>query len=134
VQEQFALPGERGSLDEQDAPETPESKRANAKKLLDRSPGLIHAATALVAADGREVRPAFHCDEAHAVPGSIPWRLMSLGDKLRVITACLDLSGFGGAADSKFPGEDDEGAPHSVGAVEVREGDGDQAAGGASGS
>ena len=87
VQEQFALPGERGSVDEPATAETPEAKRENAKRLLDRAPGLIHAATALVGADGREVRPAFHCDEAHAVPGSFPWRLMSLGDKLRVITA-----------------------------------------------
>jgi hypothetical protein len=134
VQEQFALPGERGSLDEPAAPDTPESKRENAKKLLDRSPVLIHSATVLIGADGREVRPAFHCDEAHAVPGSFPWRLMSLGDKLRVITAILDESGFGGAADSKFSGEDAEGTTHGVGALEVREGDGDPAAGGAPGS
>ena len=40
---------------------------------MGKVPALVHNGTSFVNGDAI-VRPAFHCDDAHAVPGSVAWR------------------------------------------------------------
>lgn len=108
ISEMFLLPGARPSEGDSPSKEpvrgSEDQRLAEAKRLLAVAPGLIHSATSFVDTSGMAVRPAFHCDEASAVPGSFPWAMVALEDKLRVIVGCLEVSGFGGAADVEFPG------------------------------
>lgn len=111
VKEQLGLPG--------DVPGEPKSsaeKDQHTRSLLNVAAPLIHQLTWLSGASG-PIRPAFHCDESHAVPGSVPWAMVRLADKLAVVTTLLDLCGCGGAAEARFSGEDGEGSSHGVGAV-----------------
>jgi hypothetical protein len=93
-------PGEHAPIDE--AKLTLEQKRARAKKNLDEAAAVVHLGTSFVSGDSI-VRPAFHYDEAHAVPGSIPWRYVSVEDKVLIVNTVLRLTGYGGAEDARFP-------------------------------
>lgn len=102
--------------------------------LLRNCAPVIHASTSFVDAEGRALRPAFHCDLEHAVAGSVPWELMTLRDKLAVIQGSLELSGFGGAAEATFSSRGSAGGSPGVGALEGSEGHGQGAEGGPPGS
>lgn len=125
VLEMFALPGARASASAEGAEP---DLNAMASQLLELAPALIRSATSLTNADGSPLRPAFHSDDSTAVPGSIPWRLLRLEEKLDVVLAILQLSGVGGAAGAGFPGGDGKGSGDGVGAVAPGTGDGPAAA------
>lgn len=126
--EPYGLPGARVPVEDSQRV----SKRDRIAETLAKAPPIIHAGTVLINADGSEIRPAFHCDEAHAVPGSIPWRLVCVPDKLKVVYSIMSLSGYGGAAEHRFSGGDGGGAVHGVGAVAGGEGDAEVTTPGAS--
>lgn len=89
--------------------------------IMDKiAPSLLHGATALADGDGNPtIRPAFHFDDDHKVPGSIPARYLRLSDKILLITAILNNSGLGGAVpEAQFPAGDGEGLSRGVGTVE----------------
>jgi len=101
VLEHFALPG---AYPKAKAPPTSGERVRNVLRMIESAPALVHRWTAFAGEDGAEVRPAFHCDDAHAVAGSQPWAELSIGDKLTVVNAFMDLTGFGGAAEEdEFP-------------------------------
>lgn len=91
----LGLPGARAGAEKLD-------RVAQLEAMLKSAP-IVHAGTAFAGPDGGEVRPAFHCDEAHAVPGSVPWDSLSFDSKLEVMNTLLELGGFGGAAAHQFP-------------------------------
>lgn len=103
VLEHFALPGAYPK--DRNAASSPVKERVgNVMRMIESAPALVHRCTAFAGADGADVIPAFHCDDAHAVPGSQPWDELSIGDQLLVLNTFMDLSGFGGAADgAEFP-------------------------------
>lgn len=94
------LPGERPPIEQKEL--TPDQKRARAKKNFEEAAALVHNGTSFLNGDD-VVRPAFHCDDAHAVPGSVAWRHLSVEDKVRVINGITRVSGYGGAEDVRFP-------------------------------
>ncbi len=98
--ESHGNPGEHAPNDE--APLTLQQKHARAKKNLDEAAAVVHLGTSFVSGDAI-VRPAFHYDEAHSVPGSIPWRYVSVEDKVLIVNTVLRLTGYGGAEDARFP-------------------------------
>lgn len=125
VAEMFGPPGARPESVSQGGER---DREAETRLLLACSPAMVHVATALAGDDGGEIRPAFHCDEAHAVSGSFPWRMVRFEDKLDVILAILELSGVGGAAGAAFHGSEREGSGDGVGIVAPGESDGNAAA------
>jgi hypothetical protein len=126
----LGLPGARPGIKVDEG----EQKVSQVEFILRNCAPVVHTATSFATSDGGEVRPAFHCDEEHAVPGSVPWDLTSLSDKLGVIQGLLELSGFGGAANATFPAGGSGGRAAGVGALAGVEGDGEGAEGLASGS
>lgn len=98
-----------------DAQKIAEKDERHVRYLIEAGPALIHAATALSASDGSEIRPAFHADEAHAVPGSVPWRMLRFEDKAIVVETILSCSGYGGAASPSFPDGKRAGAADGAG-------------------
>lgn len=102
VLERYGLPG----TDPKDADaNSPAARMRRVSFVLNGCADLVHRYTSLGLADGTTLRPAFHCDEAHAVSHSIPWDRVTLNDKLAVVNALLRLGGFGGAAAAEFPAQ-----------------------------
>lgn len=100
VLEHYGLPGEYPKEEGKSAKGRDVDAIAS---MLRAAAELVHAGTTLSGIDGAFVHPAFHCDEAHAVPGSLSWNRVPVEDRLRVVNAILRLSGFGGAAPAAFP-------------------------------
>ena len=110
--ETFGLPGVV------QAQAVPDKDKRNVRYLIETGPMLVHSGTALRGkAEGEWVRPALHADDAHAVPGSVPWRLLRIEDKALVVEAILTLSGYGGAALPSFPDADQARREDGAGAV-----------------
>lgn len=103
-----------------------------ARKWLGWADALIPKGTFLVMADGREVRPAFHFDEAptgHSIPG----RYLTVRDRSKLMRAILALSGWTeeAAAPAAFHGGERERGGDGAGSVGDVEGVGPDPVGGA---
>lgn len=112
--ELFGLPGASPpAAGDEDATSATDST-VEVKALMAMAPPLVHDATVLLLGD-REVRPAFHCDDSHATPGSIPWRMVQIADKQKVVVGILQNSGARGAAEASFSGGDGKGSGDGLG-------------------
>lgn len=102
------------------------------ESLVTRGAPLIEIGCVLKNADGTEVRPAFFFGD-DPKNGALPGRLLSIGDRTKIIVTILRLSGFGGAAaeSASFSGGDGGRSEDGSGTVAPREGDGDPAVGAA---
>lgn len=84
---------------------------------------LIERATALVGADGSEVRPAFYFDSSTPHdPRSLPGRFLRVEDRTALVTCILKLCGYVGEDSldgAGFHGADGGGAGDGMGAVEA---------------
>lgn len=101
--ESHGLPGDRPPVDEKKL--SAEQRRERTKENLEQARAIVHHGTSFVSGDA-VVRPAFHYDDTDAVPGSVPWRFLSMADKVTVVNTVLRLSGYGGAEDARFPRRD----------------------------
>lgn len=104
------LPGSRDGDAEREAEleqraMTVEEQIAVGERLDQMAMELVPVGTALAAEGGTMVRPAFYFGDVPPYPGAVPWRMLRMEDKSALVTAILQVSGFGGgpAASTSFP-------------------------------
>jgi hypothetical protein len=101
-----AVPGAAPATVGEDAraADDPAVLEAVALEMLRYAPPIITEGCFLLGEEGEEVRPAFWFDQP--IPGALPGRYLSDGDKVALLSALLRVGGYlGGAAEAAaFPG------------------------------
>lgn len=117
-------PGEAPPVVE--AEKSQEQNLREMEQVMQRAGPLIEAGTALVDADGTEVRPAFYFGAAAPCPESKPGRSLRMPDRIKLASAILRLSGreVGPTASHGFHGGeragDDAGVAAGAGGADVQ--------------
>lgn len=108
---------------------------ADAKAMMAVAPALLESGTGLMGPDGALLRPAFYAGPVAPHALCIPFRLLRVADVSKMVQAIMELGGYvgGAAAPGSFPDGIGNRAGAGAGVVDILQGGGQDAAGGAEG-